>query len=282
MSSEPPADGLQAHDLTIGIERLERRIAEVEALEPGELAVNAPEVRALQASIDDSLAQVFGAKSDRYRRYRYKLEYAVDFPTSAVVRTIRKYREDVAKGHPVVLAMLREAVRGLQERLAEVRASPASPTSAAVLGPFERKVFIVHGHDDGPRQAVARYLEALNFEVVILNERASSGRTIIEKIEAHADVGFAVVLLTPDDVGAKKGEKVKPRARQNVLLELGYFMAHLSRARVCALMRGTVEIPTDFAGAIWVPFDDGGAWKRDLAKELAVHFEIDGNVAMMR
>ena len=113
-----------------------------------------------------------------------------------------------------------------------------------------------------------------------MNEQANQNRTVIEKIEAHGNVGFAVVLLTPDDEGAKKGEPLQPRARQNVLLELGYFMAKLGRSKVCALMRGNVEIPSDFAGIIWTGYDDAAAWKPLLAKELEVHFDIDWNKVM--
>lgn len=69
---------------------------------------------------------------------------------------------------------------------------------------FSRKVFIVHGHDDGARETVARFLERIGLEAIILHEQANQGRTIIEKVVAHSDVGFAVVLLTPDDEGCVK------------------------------------------------------------------------------
>ena len=72
--------------------------------------------------------------------------------------------------------------------------------------PTTNKVFIVHGHDEGMREAVARFLERIGFEAIILHEQANQGRTVIEKIVTHGDVGFAVVLLTPDDDGCKKGE----------------------------------------------------------------------------
>ena len=99
-------------------------------------------------------------------------------------------------------------------------------------------------------------------------------------MEAHGDVGFAVVLLTPDDEGCANGGTPAPRARQNVVLELGYFVGRLERNRVCALKRGAVEIPSDFEGVVYVPFD-GGAWKQTLGKELAAAgFEIDWNKLM--
>lgn len=146
---------------------------------------------------------------------------------------------------------------------------------------FSRKVFIVHGHDDGARETVARFLERIGLEAIILHEQANQGRTIIEKVVAHSDVGFAVVLLTPDDEGCVKGGTPEPRARQNVLLELGYFIGRLGRDKVCALKRGVVEIPSDFAGVVWETMDSGGGWKQALARELeAAGHSIDWNKAM--
>lgn len=139
---------------------------------------------------------------------------------------------------------------------------------------LKRKVFIVHGHDEGARETVARFLERIGFEVIILHEQANRGRTVIEKVEVHGDVPFAVVLLTPDDEGCKAGGNPQPRARQNVILELGYFIGRLGRSNVCALTRGNVEIPSDFAGVVYEAME--GQWKSKLAGELEdVGFEID-------
>jgi len=142
-------------------------------------------------------------------------------------------------------------------------------------------VFIVHGHDGEAREAVARFLSNVGLKPIILHEQASRGKTIIEKVEANSDVGFAVVLLTPDDEGCSKGGQLEPRPRQNVLLELGYFMAKLGRDRVCSLMKGKVEIPSDFAGVVWEPMDSAGGWKASLGKELeAAGYNIDWNKVM--
>ncbi|WP_079227353.1 TIR domain-containing protein [Pseudomonas putida] len=147
--------------------------------------------------------------------------------------------------------------------------------------PMSNKVFIVHGHDDGAREAVARFLERIGLEAIILHEQANQGRTVIEKVEAHGDVGFAVVLLTPDDEGRVKGGDLEPRARQNVLLELGYFIGRLGRSRVCALKRGQLEIPSDFAGVVWERMDDTGGWKQALGRELqAAGHQVDWNKVM--
>jgi predicted nucleotide-binding protein len=104
-----------------------------------------------------------------------------------------------------------------------------------------KRVFIVHGHASEAKESLARFLERVGLEPIILHEQPNSGRTIIEKFEVYADVGFAVVLLTPDDVGAPKDAptELKPRARQNVIAELGYFYGKLSRHRVCALYKSS-------------------------------------------
>lgn len=143
---------------------------------------------------------------------------------------------------------------------------PSIITAATESG----KVFVVHGHDNGARNTVARYLEQLGLTPIILHERASGGRTIIEKFEVYSDVPFAVVLLTPDDVGASgnKQEQLQNRARQNVIMELGYFMGRLGRGNVCTLYKGAIELPSDIQGVIYVPLDEGGEWKKKLLQEL--------------
>lgn len=116
-----------------------------------------------------------------------------------------------------------------------------------------------------------------------MHEQANLGRTIIEKFEDHAQVGFAVALLTPDDVGSLKGEGTNPnpRARQNVIFEFGYFIGKLGRKRVCALVKGAVEKPSDYDGVLYIPLDDSDGWKMRLIKELkSVGFEVDANKAI--
>jgi predicted nucleotide-binding protein len=144
-----------------------------------------------------------------------------------------------------------------------------------------KKVFVVHGRAEAPREAVARFLERLGFQPIILHEQANQGRTVIEKVENHSDVGFAVVILTPDDEGNLKGEAPQPRARQNVMLELGYFIGKLTRRRVCTFRVGEVEIPSDWRGVVDESYDAAGAWKQVLARELdAAEYEIDWNKVM--
>jgi hypothetical protein len=110
------------------------------------------------------------------------------------------------------------------------------------------KIFIVHGHDELAKESVARFIEKIGLEAIVLHEQPNAGRTIIEKFEDYSNVGFAVVLLTPDDIGSPKDKRneSQPRSRQNVILELGYFMGRLGRGRVCALYKEGVEIPSDY------------------------------------
>lgn len=146
--------------------------------------------------------------------------------------------------------------------------------------PTSNKIFIVHGHDDGALNGLARFLEKLKLEVIILKEQPNQGRTIIEKYEASAsEVGFAVVLLTPDDVGASVAVgSQSQRARQNVIFELGYFAGKLGRGRVCLLRKGDVEIPSDLFGVVYTEMDAADGWKQALVKELkAARIDFDAN-----
>jgi predicted nucleotide-binding protein len=143
------------------------------------------------------------------------------------------------------------------------------------------RVFIVHGHDGEAREAVARFVAKVGLNPVILHEQASAGQTIIEKLEKHGEVSFAIVLLTPDDLGATGTmlpPTLKARARQNVILELGYFIGTLGRNRVCVLYRPDVELPSDMLGVVYVPYDSSGSWRLGLARELkAAGLKIDAD-----
>ncbi len=187
------------------------------------------------------------------------------------------------------LAWMDERLHGLDSILQRLPLFPSAlkPVQAtAAPAPAKqpsKDIFIVHGHDDAAKHEVARFIEKLGLHPIILHEKPDKGRTVIEKVEQHSDVGFAVVLLTPDDIGHPKDKPTepKPRARQNVVLELGYFIGILGRARVCALLKGDIEIPTDFAGVLYKPIDAKGAWRFELAREIkAAGIEVDLNNAL--
>ncbi|QBR21042.1 TIR domain-containing protein [Bacillus licheniformis] len=146
-------------------------------------------------------------------------------------------------------------------------------------------IFIVHGHDESMKSEVARTIESLGLHPIILHEQPNDGLTIIEKFEKHSlNCHFAIVLLSPDDEGYPKSDQKakKFRARQNVILELGYFVGVLGRENVLSLVKydptGDLEIPNDFAGVVYTEFDKGGGWKLKIAQQLKKNgYSINAN-----
>lgn len=163
------------------------------------------------------------------------------------------------------------AIDALTENLEESEIDAAQENKGTSFGAFDsKKVFVVHGHNETIKQTVARTLENIGLIPVILAEQPDKGRTVIEKFENEGnDVGFAVVLLTADDKGRKnKARTMQSRARQNVVFEMGYFMALLGRERVMLLLQSGVEEPSDLKGVVYTPLDKDGVWKYRLVKEL--------------
>lgn len=132
------------------------------------------------------------------------------------------------------------------------------------------EIFIVHGHDEALKIEVARTIERAGLDVTILHEKPNEGLTIIQKLEKYAaTAGYAVILMTPDDKGkSKKETKYKDRARQNVVLEWGYFVGKLGADRVCAIHTENIELPSDISGILYITYDNNGGWKIQLMKEL--------------
>lgn len=139
-----------------------------------------------------------------------------------------------------------------------------------------KKIFVVHGHNGDMKQSVARIIEKQGIEAVILSEQVNQGRTIIEKIEDYCDVDGAICLFTSDDLGKAKCETTdRFRARQNVVLETGYFMGKLGRERVVILADDGIEMPSDLSGVVYTNTIN---WQIDLLKELkAMGYIIDFN-----
>ncbi|WP_405278771.1 TIR domain-containing protein [Cobetia sp. Ld8] len=145
---------------------------------------------------------------------------------------------------------------------------------------LSNEVFIVHGHDELAQAKAARFLEKLGYKPIILHEKASSGRTIIEKIEHYSNIGFAIVLYTPDDIGTQKSEpeNLKSRARQNVIFEHGFLIGKLGRSNVVTLIKNDIEKPNDISGVVYIDLDDKDVWQLSLAKEMkASGYTIDLN-----
>jgi hypothetical protein len=150
-------------------------------------------------------------------------------------------------------------------------APPPRPSSEERGAP-EAPIFIVHGSDTGAAAIVARAVDhAVRRETTILHERANSGRVLIEKFEAHAArVSYAIIILTPDDHGARAGTAdTRPRGRQNVIFEMGYFFGLIGRSKVSILLYPGVEKPSDTDGIVYIRYDESGSWKAELYRELS-------------
>lgn len=141
------------------------------------------------------------------------------------------------------------------------------------------RVFVVHGQNETARTAIVSFLESLGLIGIVLHEQPNMGRHLLTKFIQEADlVTFAVVLMTNDDVGSMKGGNLAPRARQNVILELGYFLAHLGQERVCALITPGLETPSDFDGIVYIRMDDEQRWQQELKRELlAANIPVAGS-----
>lgn len=190
-----------------------------------------------------------------------------------------RYRESWQSGMTSCISLLKTAI----EEVTTFGAAPGTSDALARSKQTSRRVFVVHGHGEGLKEKVARLLAELDLDPIILHEQPNKSRALIEKFEAYSDVGFAVVLLTPDDLGFEKGAKpelARPRARQNVIFELGFFVGRLDRANVAALFAGDEHFdkPSDYDGVTYIPLDGAGKWKYDLATELqAAGIEVDKN-----
>jgi predicted nucleotide-binding protein len=246
----------------------------------------APEVDVLGKAIEETLAAVFGHGTVEYDRYKQ----AADLDNGPVFfggdsMPPHEVQDLLAEGKQKSVLLLRQAVRGLEEEIAEQERAETSPAASSAVPQRDlSKIFVVHGHDGETQQAVARFIERLGFEAIILHERPNIGRTIITKFrEEAADVGFAVVLMTPDDVGGVRGlatGELRPRARQNVVFELGFFIGALGQDRVAALVKADIERPSDFDGVVYISLDNGN-WKAELGRELkAAGYPVDWNRVM--
>lgn len=162
-----------------------------------------------------------------------------------------------------------DLIRVLQNNALMALASSSTQSPEPSPETISNEVFVVHGHDDEAKDEVRTYLESLGLVPIILHMQASSGMTIIEKIDHYSNVGHAVVLYTECDVGAKRNStNYSWRARQNVVFEHGYLIGKLGRARVTALVKGNVEVPNDISGVVYVPMGASDEWKTGLLNEL--------------
>jgi predicted nucleotide-binding protein len=272
------ADEVNGKDKSKALERLKKALEAIPDLQQEDSS--SPRFEKWCRDTEVAIEHTFGAKSrhiDDFNGIHYFPQ--VLFSGMAESTYQKKFASGLQSAASVLQSMIDEINEYWQDDLLdeEPQISEALPPGGSL------NVFVIHGHEDGTKETVARFLTILGLKPIILHEKPNEGRTIIEKFENFADVAYAVALFTPDDVGGKKTEpeKLQDRARQNVIFEFGYFMGHLGRNRVCGLTVGDIELPSDYAGVIYIPIDAEGAWRMKLVKELkAVGIEVDANKAL--
>lgn len=254
------------------IAKLHRRIDDVKGLAVDGL-IDSTDLHNIQNSIIDDLRDIFGPESAEFDRYQFFRIWDGQLYTSMRPEYIQKcYRDGIHSTVKTLTAL----VKRLEERKSDMIKADEEPFWEAgkvqLKTPLTgNKIFIVHGHDQAAKEAVARAVEKLELVSIILHEQPDLGKTVIEKLEHNAEgASFAIVLLTPDDIGcpAQRPEDTQGRARQNVIFELGFFIGKLGRERVCVLYKDGVELPSDYSGVVYVPLDHDGAWRLKLAQNM--------------
>lgn len=250
------------------IELLKKQLEQIDNLL--QLSYDDTEVDKWDNITEQVIIKAFGKPHENLKAYhdaKYVGEHWVGMPVEAIQSNFIKR-----------LHKRKSLLEGFVEQL-EAFGSVGEPQPiVATRNLSSKKVFIVHGHNEQTKSELALILTRLGFEPIILHEQPSQGMTVIEKFEKHSDVGFAFILLTPDDKGCKK-EQVNnflPRARQNVVFEFGFFVGKLGRNRVCCLYTGDVELPSDLHGLIYLQFKSSvNEIQLDIVKELrAAGYEV--------
>jgi|SRR5882724_2005928 len=279
MARKPPASrssrSLSPTEKRSAITRLEARIKELRDLPVANLNSGDDQpVTDLEGRIRSTLAVIYGQDSAEYDRLQIAADldatiYALSFDGRQTPP--QEIQQGVDRGRRRAVSALQGEVDALKEDIqySVPEVVESTLTDSRSSAPPSNEIFIVHGRDDAAKIEVARLVERAGLEAVILHEQANGGRTIIQKFEDHGSAaGFAIVIMTPDDLGGLDKDSLQPRARQNVIGEMFWFAGRLGRERVCALKKGAIEVPTDFAGVGYVDMDTSGAWKKDVLREL--------------
>ena len=247
------------------LERLRKALDEI--AEVKQLRLDSPQFKKWRRDTRIAITNTFGRESSHIKDFERQI---FPYVNGASV-------PEVCESAKAILESMIDEINEYWEDESEASQSSDNHKSEQIT---TKAVFVVHGRDEGAREKVARFLERLELRPVVLHEQPNEGRTIIEKFEDFAHVGFAVVLLTPDDTGRLQADagEYRPRARQNVIFEFGYFIGKLGRERVCALVQGDLERPSDYDGVLYIQLDDSEGWKMRLVRELkSAGYDIDAN-----
>ena len=249
-------------------EKLKGIIDKIDDLVAHHAVASAPAFKAWRASATRFIIKRYGENSFEHKDFR-NIHFSPSVLVGGEDQNIPYYTKACRDGLLTCKAIFETY---LEEMAEEEPAAQPQPVQKGGM----TKIFIVHGHDGALQQSVARIVEKQGIEAIILSEQANQGRTIIEKFEANGDVGGAICLFTADDVGkAKDASSENSRARQNVVLETGYFMGKLGRKHVVILADSEIEIPSDLSGMVYTNTTN---WEVSLLKDLkAMGYEVDFN-----
>lgn len=223
-----------------------------------------------RAKIKNFIIKYYGEESIQYRDFSH-----ISFDSMMIYANDAEKTRKCKEGLTKCRANLQAYLEDIEDEIEESETKSVVENNVRLSGiPLNNKIFIVHGHDGELKEAVARVVEKQNIKPIILSEKANQGKTIIGKLEHYSDVGAAILLFTNDDIGKENDEKdYNPRARQNVVLEAGYFIGKLGREHVIMFADPGNEIPGDLSGMVYTNTQD---WKGALGKELeAMGFNID-------
>jgi hypothetical protein len=256
-----------------------RSILETRVSNLNELEENKRQYYKWDSYNSEFLKSAFNNEDSEYRtRYdNVNRAFLITTPSNAS-EELKELKEDI-QNKIDFLDRLLETAELLKSLVDIAPVLPAQESGIKKDATVPDSVFIVHGHNTSVLHEVARTIEKLKLRPIILHEQANEGKTLIEKFETHSAVRFAIVLLTDDDEGKAKTElNVKKRARQNVVLELGYFFAKLGRKNVVSLHSEGVELPSDIHGIVYTPLDAAGNWKFGVVRELkAAGFKVSAD-----
>jgi predicted nucleotide-binding protein len=188
----------------------------------------------------------------------------------------------VAKDKKYVIDnILKGKVKGVyvctEEFIAPTPKTPAAPQAqpAAASTPTgtPRRIIVVSGADETMKQTMTLALRKLGLASVVMSEEPAQGKKLVDRFKEYADVGFAVVLLSPDIYVYPKGEEATKRERtprQDVTFMFGFLLGKLGKERVLAFYRESPNFafPIEFEGVKFAPLDNRDSWKLALIREL--------------
>ena len=243
--------------------KLKKLIEEIDELK--NTARGAPEFNVWKKNVERALKQIF-PNDDSYPKQFLDISFSLAYWVAT--SDPKSLAEQAIEANERYVEGLNESKLVLESFLEETKNSPSTDTSPEPQK-TGKNIFIVHGHDRESLLEIKDIITRLKLTPIILHEQEDEGFTIIEKLETHSvQADYAIILLTPDDVGYPKGKESqkKFRARQNVFLELGLFLGLIGRKKLAVIYKEDVEIPSDYKGVIFIPLE--GEWRIKLAKEM--------------